>query len=1162
MTPSQLLNRIEQLGIVDEKYITRIRKQIDDPDKVVKPKAVVGYLLKKKQLNQQQAAALLKPPTEDELEVVQPIENDYDTGALIGDDIVEPILDDVIEPIEEIVPTIDATMMDDGTFHEGDVDVVDVQPIEEPALVDPLDLDTAPSIDPLGGDFDNGGFNNDAGFSSGAYATQSGAQKTVPTFAGKKDSSDQFQTKWLYIGFGLLGSILIGTALFYILLAGQTPDEMLKAIQDAYIAQSYGDCVKKCDNFLEKFPNNPEAPEVRTKRVHCILRGTYEAKNYAELIPQAEKLLTELAAEEDTKIEIIRDDIAVILPSAFMQLTDRSAKSMVSDGNDIDIESMKQERDRVLEFKKVIDNPVFISNSKRKQNLIANNLSAANNNVQTIEGLIKKETEYVDGLKKIDALRLEGKTDEGFKEYRRLKRLYGDIAARDQIRELMLKISEKESELVKPITLELTPTSESRPSKIESTVVLSVTTGTPVKSLMGEVVPMLVEGTVYGVDAGSGAIAWRRFIGFQSMNQPVELDAERTLISDLLNNDLLCVKTSNGELIWRQAVGDGFETPAINTDKIVLSTNSGHVIALNPANGEFINAAKLPQATGASAVISERDPYIYQIGKYSNLYVLSAQSFECEEVYSLDHEPGSVAIAPVQWTGYILIAQNGGGYCDLHVLKPQKNGLGLVRVQKLQRVVDSPVSLPFVRAGRSLLMIGDNGQIQLLDIDPTNEAAPIQMLGKVQFGDPGDIHPMLSASGSRVWIAGDGIVNARIRRNQGTIERDVAKEARDQFLTSAKKLDDYVLHIRRRVGSGMLSACLASDKTLDPVWSTEFGGDLAGDLLEVDGKVKAINNQGDLFTIDEASIESGFSNSPVRGSTVIEDLQFSKLIPLSNGVIAATGPRGKSDLLYINGNDNKLVGLSPPADKPTAGALAVGENLVIPSSTGHVAMVAPRTGTLVGAPFQRPVSPIAQINWLQPLALNADTIAVASAESKGETSKLFILSTKNQRSIQEVGSLEVPAPFKNIIATDGKSIFGVLDKDGNDALAAFSTTAPVTQSTTLDLDGDCVQGPWHTEAGIFVKLDNDRLYCFDKNLQQKWSVEVPNVRFASPPEVAGASLRLVYQNGLVSLLDQATGQTTSSIELGQPINHRPLSVGGKVYFSGLDGTIHVYNPQK
>ena len=72
MTPSQLLARIEALGSIDAKYIDGIRKQVQDPTKVVKSKAIIKFLLSKHLITKADAQKLLAPPTEEKIEVVKP----------------------------------------------------------------------------------------------------------------------------------------------------------------------------------------------------------------------------------------------------------------------------------------------------------------------------------------------------------------------------------------------------------------------------------------------------------------------------------------------------------------------------------------------------------------------------------------------------------------------------------------------------------------------------------------------------------------------------------------------------------------------------------------------------------------------------------------------------------------------------------------------------------------------------------------------------------------------------------------------------------------------------------------------------------------------------------------------------------------------------------
>ena len=78
MTPQELIERLEGLGLVEPKVLGQIRRHIEDPGKKVRPKAIVSFLLKKELITKAQAPSLLnaidapKPVQHEELEVPPP----------------------------------------------------------------------------------------------------------------------------------------------------------------------------------------------------------------------------------------------------------------------------------------------------------------------------------------------------------------------------------------------------------------------------------------------------------------------------------------------------------------------------------------------------------------------------------------------------------------------------------------------------------------------------------------------------------------------------------------------------------------------------------------------------------------------------------------------------------------------------------------------------------------------------------------------------------------------------------------------------------------------------------------------------------------------------------------------------------------------------------
>ena len=1181
MSPRQLLEKLEALGAIDEKILRKIRKEIQNPEKNVKPKAVLSYLVKKGQLTPKQAKGLLtaapKPtPTADELEVVEPIETpekDYDTNDLMGlqpEPVVEPVVEPDVEPLLEVEPivepvvepivepTIDhgATIMDDGLLADEPEEVAVVQPetvtsmeYQEPELVQEV-VPVNAGADEFGGSFEG----------QPVHGDQPSGSK-VHSFIGKRNQKDQWNTKWLYIAFGILGTLTIGLVLLYFATSGQTAEDMYQAASTSFNNQSWGDAIEKYEAYLERFPSHKDAATARARRIHCTIRGTFGTKNWTEVIQQADSLLPELEAEGE-KLDILRDDLAVMLPSSLVEISNKATKLT-------DLNEMEKEVGVIKKYYETVNKPQYVTSSARKNSTVAANFARIDNNIKTVVGQIDKEKRYNSDRQKIAELGEKGETAAAFATYQKLIRNYGDLASRKPIRDLMLEISSKESALVKQAVLEIQPSAAERPSLIEKTIVLGTRTGDSVDSLKGETIPFLADGSVYGIDAGEGVIKWRRHVGFVTEIQPQAIDEDFLCIADQENHELQVISKDTGEIKWRAEVAEPFVSPTIADKAIVVTTLSGKVIQFNAANGAIEQTAQLPRqeerlgadkiVANTSAMIATRDPYIYQAGYSDNLYVLSAQDYSCQEVYYLGHSPGSISVPPVAWQGYILVCVNGGDHCNLIVLKT-KNGRDITPAQVIPRITEGPITTAVARFGRSMLLNSDNGQLRILELSPNSEQTPVSQFGnglEVEANQP----TFTLTEGSNMWVADRAIARCKVKRSgNGNIDRPLILEPNDIFISPMQKLDDHIFHVRRRNMSGMISASLVDSTTLKPIWRTDFGGELAGPVMQYGDSLVAISNQGDLFDIDSAAIKSGYADAKTRASSVVENLKFKHLVPVDKDTFACLGPSGSNDLLFAKGStgQTKYTSLAPPADKPSGQPLVMGNSLIIASSAGFVARVNPANGQLVGTPFQPEVKPASSVPWHEPTQLSDEVFAIAAdALEDGSGSALYLLSIADKDVVAEVSSLKIEGSFRSRLVNDGKHIYSVVQKDGSDQLVSVTANRTPAVAANVELSGTAVAGPWITDAGVLVQLDNDKLYCFGKDLSKKWSVEIPNDQLAANPTMAGSELALSFSSGRVVLLDSQSGDAVREFVIGQPIIHEPLGSGDKTVFAGRDGTVHV-----
>src|SRR5262249_58128924 len=100
-------------------------------------------------------------------------------------------------------------------------------------------------------------------------------------------------------------------------------------------------------------------------------------------------------------------------------------------------------------------------------------------------------------------------------------RIYPGLATNTQLVSAIRRVGEKEQQLVntssggpEPITSDTAPASETATISFREKSIAAAN---------AQPVFLLIEGAVYGIDAQSGRILWRRFVGYETTNQPLAL---------------------------------------------------------------------------------------------------------------------------------------------------------------------------------------------------------------------------------------------------------------------------------------------------------------------------------------------------------------------------------------------------------------------------------------------------------------------------------------------------------------------------------------------------------------------------------------------------------------------------------------------------------------
>ena len=1148
MLPQQLFEKLEQLGFIEDRALKKIRREIDDPEKNPSVKGILNYLVKKGHLTTSQAIQLKKeldkpkPVQHEELEVSVVADQGYDTDELTAN-VVEEVVKKPARKSDPQVTAIDASPPAKPVPQKSEKKAKAAEAfVEELPAVDPYH---EPIDDPL----DDPALRS--GMDSGTYHTA--AQGQVHSFAGKIDKSDQWSTKWLYIAFGSLGLLLIVGAVLYLAVHLVSAEDRFKAAMKSYETGAYPDAIAKFDEFLKKHPSHEKVPIVKVRRVQAMIASPFEQKNWEETIKIAKSKLPELIDNENidsSLMDSFRDDLAVMLPTATFEIAKQAIKQ---DG----LDALKAALAKAKDAKEVIDNSAYIPPSKLKKPSVAKLFEGVNETIARGDSLIQKQVDYNQALAEIQGLRVAKKTDEAFRRYNLLIRQYGDLAAEEALQNEMRAVSDQERELVATTPASFKIDNQSRPSPIVSSIVLASRNGTPLPNLTGEVIPVLADGSVYGVDVGDGSVKWRKFVGNATDIEPELFDAQTILVANQADNDLFRIKRINGEIIWHAEIGEPFLTPTFDENQIVLTTRSGKIIKLDPATGQSTAAIQLPKSANVNSMISDRNPYIYQPGLYSNLYVLSSDDLSCQDVFYLGHANESIAIPPVSWSGYILIAVNQSDSCDLYVLKPTENGLNLQPVQRLRRITSGIVTNPMIRFGRWILITSETGDMKILELNTADEQNPVRKLAEEKFENREGNRNYLLTEGSQLWIANKGLTRYRMQRALGQFSRELISNHSDYFIGPLRKYGDALVHIRRRNGSAHVSVSAVDAQTLTQIWRTDLSGPPASTPIPLEDNVLAISSQGDLFTIDDAAEAAGTTEAPVKSSNIAENLLFDETLGLPDGNYVCLGPPGRPDILFVDAKNNqsKLLRLQSPADKFACRPVLIGDNLLVASASGQVARVDPKTGRIVGTPFLPPVKSNETVAWKPAAVLSPEKFVI------GGDQVFYLIDASNPRSLKKMAEVEAAGVIKSPAVSIGQTVFSVTGGNDGDSIVAYTVGSDLTQAGKTDMSARYANGPWVVAGNILVHMDNDQLVCLDPQLAEKWSVPLGSDLLAAAPQDNNGQIVLTFRSGKMTTIDSTNGQVTSNFDLGQPIIHLPLFVGDKVYFAGINGTVYVTKRQ-
>jgi outer membrane protein assembly factor BamB len=983
---------------------------------------------------------------------------------------------------------------------------------------------------------------------------RSPAQPLTPLRPLGRPAKSVWDSPLMLIGGGSLGVILVLFAfLFYALTRGSAA-ELFSQGEEEYRGGNYANASAIYERFLKKYPDDPNGSLARVRRGMATLRQvTDDGRNARVGLETARQVLPQIEAEE--KFAEARSELATILPDI--------ADGFATQASQTEDATRKTELVKLAgDALALVNNPAYLPASLRKER--EGHISRIVDKLKSADRGIQQEKDLAAAVEKIGAATEKGQAAAAYQLQGELLRMYPGLATNPQLVAAVRLVGEKERQLVTVTTGGPEPFKTDHPPASER-VVVAYREGSPAAATTSEPVFLLIEGAVYGIDAASGRVLWRRFVGYEATNLPLAVgegaNADCVLI-DAQRHELVRVKGASGELVWRQKLSGDAEGPVLADNRVLLATHSGLVMAFEAATGVIAATAQLPQRIVVAPAVRQgarrqEQTRVYQLGEHSTLFVLDANTLACSETVYLGQQAGELFVPPVAVLDQLLVVTSpADDYSEIRVLSPDAQTKKLAPFGKAHRLKGRIVTPLAVSAAR-VAAITDLGQVTVFDVDAAGAQERLRSLATIDASETTPRHSFLSLNKNQLWVAGRRKMLFEVQPSLSTLARKWTENHDDAFVTPVKLHGELLLVARRRSGVSavLLEGCPALGA--DPVWTTHVAAPLNALVASESGSsVTGLTAECRLYSFNNESFKSGLDLKPAYSPDVkITSVLGEAYVSADGHKIVWTEAQAGGRILSYDTVAAGQPTTFTPASKVGAPAIPLSGGVVVPLANGSVTLLKSNSTAAASTPFLPPLVPDALPQWTRPAPL-ADGVTFLISDGRAATYAV----TKRDQPREQLSQVGPPGqtggPIVSPLVVAGSTIMGVVRLESTDAIAGFDSKAKALFEP-VPLEGRVIAGPFAVGGVAFVSAEPDGLVCLGGDGRVRWQ-RPPEHGFLAGPPVAlpEGDLLVAHQSGLVCRLDAATGKELSRHEVGEPLAGPICIWKSQAYLSGSDGVVH------
>lgn len=990
--------------------------------------------------------------------------------------------------------------------------------------------------------------------SGGAYKLGGHKKKNQKRTAGGKN---QWDSPLLLVGGGGLALLLVAGVLLYYLMFRENAAAVLADANKLFEAGAYNQAIGRYQEFVKAYPSHQDASRAKVQLEMTKLWQSVEGNSDpADSLALAQQVIGEVedqpafisGGEGEEGVSQGKQDLGLLLVRIGKALVEKAEKAT----DDATIQDTIKHIGTVLQLSA---NEKYVPEKYRNAPALAEIQDA----LDVIKSRQQRDARLAATLAAMDAATSGGDTAAAYAARLNLLTDFPALADEPTLADKVREASAAEKSRVKFETGGPAPETRWPERAVVAELALAERRTPSAAAASGAPIVVRIDGALYGLRSGDGALLWRRFAGNGATSAPLLLDDGGVVAADLSGGELWRLDAATGKLAWRLPLGDKLTGVIAAGPRLLAASESGKLYVVDAARGAPVGHVQLTQPLRAAPAINERGDKIYVTAEHSIIYTLSAEDYSCLGVYYLGHSAGAIVAPPVAVLNKVLVADNSGAdTCRVRVLSLDEHGV--IASDAAEQRLAGLVITPMAAAARRIAVATTRGQVGVFDIGAAEDQSALTIVARRDGQDVEPLARFVLLHEGKLWLAAKQLTKLAIlpTENQLAVESMESDYAGDAFDAPLQAVGQLVVHVRRPAGRAGAVVAAVDGGTNRSAWEIEIAVPAAG-APTVDAahmRVAAATASGAVFLLDRDALVRGVQDETVRASPRLGAPPLTECLDLGEGQLVAASEHG-TQLLLVRPNDAQQSVRTVDLPAPLSGPLVAWEQgVVCPTEAGQVFLIDIATGAHAGTPFQPKLMPDRKYRWLAPAVAGSGNASRLIVTDGAERLWLVRQVAEPAPHLEEEKSVDVgPSPLASPLAVVGSHVVAGTE-DGQ--LAAFALP-DLTPAEPLKIGGRVVWGPFAAGEGVLLATDGGELVLVGADLAISWKQKIEHGDLGGRPLVAGGGVLVLHTAGGLSAINLADGKETGYAAIGQPVAAGPVALGERVVCAASDGALVVVN---